>query len=103
MDNADYREFDRNYPDEADSANEFRLWDVIFYVNGEVTERVGWQDLTTQVAEIYQSIPESEKPRTVILAATTVRRRINLYGDEYGLPRVITGSNSMRYRGYGEP
>ena len=31
-------------------------------------EMVGWQDLTAQVAEIYQSIPESEKSRTVILA-----------------------------------
>ena len=44
------------------------LWDVTSDVNGELVEMVGWQDLTAQVAEIYQSIPENEKPRTVILA-----------------------------------
>ena len=80
------------------------LWDVTSDVNGEVTEMVGWQDLTAQVAEIYQSIPESEKPRTVILAGNYGEAgALDLYGDEYGLPRVITGSNSMWYRGYGKP
>ena len=28
---------------------------------------------------------------------------LDLYGDEYGLPRIISGGNSMWYRGYGEP
>ena len=65
---------------------------------------VGWQDLTAQVAEIYQSIPETEKPRTVILAGNYGEAgALDLYGDEYGLPRVISGANSLWYRGYGEP
>jgi hypothetical protein len=65
---------------------------------------VGWQDMTAQVAEIYQSIPESEKPNTVILAGNYGEAgAFDLYGDEYGLPRTITGTNSMWYRGYGEP
>ena len=80
------------------------LWDITSDVNGEVVEMVGWQDLTAQVAEIYQSIPESEKPRTVILAGNYGEAgAFDLYGDEYGLPRIITGANSMWYRGYGEP
>jgi hypothetical protein len=81
------------------------LWDVTTGVTDDLfTEMVGWQDLTAQVAEIYQSIPASEKPRTVILAGNYGEAgALDLYGDEYGLPRMITGTNSMWYRGYGEP
>jgi hypothetical protein len=81
------------------------LWDVTTGVTDDLfTEMVGWQDLTAQVAEIYQSIPESEKARTVVLAANYGEAgAFDLYGDEYGLPRVISGANSMWYRGYGNP
>jgi 4-amino-4-deoxy-L-arabinose transferase-like glycosyltransferase len=81
------------------------LWDFTIGVTDDLfTEMVGWQDLTKQVAEIYQSIPESEKPRTAILAGNYGEAgALDLYGAEYGLPRLITGSNSMWYRGYGEP
>lgn len=80
------------------------LWDVTTGITDDLfTEMVGWQDLTKQVADIYQSIPESEKPNTVILAGNYGEAgAIDLYGDEYGLPRMITGSNSMWYRGYGD-
>ena len=27
---------------------------------------------------------------------------LDLYGDEYGLPRIISGGNSYWYRGYGD-
>jgi hypothetical protein len=80
------------------------LWQITSSVNEDVTEMVGWQDLTAQVAEIYQSLPESEKARTAILAGNYGEAgALDLYGDAYGLPRVITGTNSMWYRGYGEP
>jgi hypothetical protein len=80
------------------------LWNVTSDINGEVVEMVGWQDLTAQVAEIYQSIPENEKPRTVILAGNYGEAgALDLYGTEYGLPRIISGANSLWARGYGEP
>ena len=80
------------------------LWEATSSVNEEFTEMVGWQDLTAQVAGIYQTIPEREKPGTVILAGNYGEAgAFDLYGDEYGLPRIITGTNSMWYRGYGEP
>jgi hypothetical protein len=81
------------------------LWDFTIGVTDDLfTEMIGWQDLTAQVAEINQSIPESEKPNTVILAANYGEAgALDLYGDAYGLPRVITGSNSYWYRGYGNP
>ena len=81
------------------------LWDFATGVTDDLfTEMIGWQDMTKQVAEIYQSIPEPEKPGTVILAGNYGEAgALDLYGDEYGLPRVITGSNTMWYRGYGDP
>jgi 4-amino-4-deoxy-L-arabinose transferase-like glycosyltransferase len=80
------------------------LWDFTIGVTDDLfTEMVGWQDLTMQVAEIYQSIPENEKARTVILAGNYGEAgALDLYGDEYGLPRIISGGNSYWYRGYGK-
>jgi hypothetical protein len=81
------------------------LWDIRSDVSGDLfVEMVGWQDMTKQVADIYQSIPESEKPNTVILAGNYGEAgALDLYGSEYGLPRMITGANTMWYRGYGDP
>jgi 4-amino-4-deoxy-L-arabinose transferase-like glycosyltransferase len=80
------------------------LWDFTSSVNEEVIEMVGWQDLTAQVAEIYQSIPETDKPRTVILVGNYGEAgALDLYGKQYGLPLIISGGNSMWYRGYGNP
>lgn len=81
------------------------LWEITTGVTDDLfTEMVGWQDLTSQVADIYQSIPEHEKPGAVILAGNYGEAgALDLYGDEYGLPRIITGANNYWYRGYGEP
>lgn len=81
------------------------LWNLRSDVSGDLfVEMVGWQDMTAQVAGIYQSIPEIEKPRTVILAGNYGEAgALDFYGNEFGLPRIITGSNSYWYRGYGEP
>lgn len=80
------------------------LWNITSHVNGEVVEMIGWQDLSKQVAQIYQSIPENEKPRTVILVGNYGEAgALDLYGKEYNLPRVISGGNSLWYRGYGNP
>jgi hypothetical protein len=80
------------------------LWNITSKTNGEIVEMVGWQDLTARVAEIYQALPDEEKPNTVILAGNYGEAgALDLYGKQYGLPRVITGANSYWYRGYGEP
>jgi 4-amino-4-deoxy-L-arabinose transferase-like glycosyltransferase len=80
------------------------MWDVTSNLNKEVVEMIGWQDLAAQVAQIYQSIPDAEKPHTVILAGNYGEAgALDLYGKQYGLPRVISGANSLWYRGYGDP
>ena len=79
------------------------LWEITSSVNEDVVEMVGWQDMTAQVAKIYQALPENEKPRTVILVGNYGEAgALDLYGKEYNLPRVISGSNSLWYRGYGD-
>jgi hypothetical protein len=80
------------------------LWDFTSSVNEEVVEMIGWQDLTAQVSKIYQSIPESEKPHSAILVGNYGEAgALDLYGKQYNLPSVISGGNSMWYRGYGDP
>jgi hypothetical protein len=80
------------------------LWEITSGVNEDAVEMIGWQDLTAQVAGIYRSIPEQEKPRTVILAGNYGEAgALDLYGRGYGLPPVISGANSLWYRGYGQP
>jgi hypothetical protein len=73
-------------------------------VNGEVREMIGWQELTAQVAEIYESLSEQDRTRAVILAGNYGEAgALDLYGPAYGLPRVISGADNLWYRGYGEP
>ncbi len=64
------------------------LWEVTTGVTDDLfTEMVGWQDLTAQVAGIYQSIPETERSGTVILAGNYGEAgALELYGKQYGLP-----------------
>ena len=80
------------------------LWNITSDLNPEVVEMVGWPDLADQVAGIYQSIPEDQKPSTVILAGNYGEAgALDLYSAEYGLPRVISGADSLWFRGYGQP
>lgn len=80
------------------------VWEITSSLNGEFVEMIGWPDLAAQVAEIYGSIPEAEKPRTAILTGNYGEAgALDLYGKQYGLPRVISGANSLWYRGYGDP
>ncbi len=64
---------------------------------------IGWPELAEQVAGIYQDIPDADKPGTVILAGNYGEAgALDLYGPALGLPRVISGSNSLWARGYGD-
>lgn len=80
------------------------LWQVTAGMGDNFREMVGWPDLAEQVAQIYATIPEDEKPRTVILAGNYGEAgAFDLYGPTYGLPPVISGGNSLWARGYGDP
>ena len=72
------------------------LWAITSDVSGEVREMIGWPELVQQVAAVYEVIPDADKPGTVILAGNYGEAgALDLYGPAYGLPRVISGSNSL--------
>jgi hypothetical protein len=80
-----------------------KLWQITSNINDIYVEMIGWPDLTATVGRAYQSIPEVEKPRTAIYAGNYGEAgALDLYGKQYGLPRVISGSNNLWYRGYGD-
>ena len=80
------------------------LWNITREVHDIFTEQIGWQEMIQTVAEIYADLPEDEKAQAGILAGENDEAAaLNLYGDEYGLPKAISGSNTFFLRGYGNP
>ena len=80
------------------------LWELNMALNGELREEVGWHELVSTVAGIYQSLPAAEQAHTGILTGNYGEAgAINLYGPAYGLPQVISGINSYWLHGYGNP
>jgi hypothetical protein len=80
-----------------------QLWNITSSINDIYVEMIGWQDLTATVSRVYQSIPEEQKPGTIIYAENYGEAgALDLYGKSYGLPRIVSGSNSLWYRGYGD-
>jgi 4-amino-4-deoxy-L-arabinose transferase-like glycosyltransferase len=79
-------------------------WKVINNSNPELKAEIGWPELVQQVATAYHALPEPERSRTAILAASSGEiGSIDLYGPVYGLPRVISGFDSYWQYGYGNP
>ncbi len=79
-------------------------WNVISKNNVELKSEVGWPELVQEVAKAYNSLPDSEKAHTAILAASSGEiGSIDLYGTAYGLPSVISGFNAYWQYGYGNP
>jgi hypothetical protein len=77
------------------------LWNTVSKTHENYTEEIGWPELTKTVAAIYASIPASERTNTGIIVGNYGEAgAINLYGPKYGLPPVISGTNSLWYRTY---
>lgn len=78
------------------------LWRLTSSIHDNFTEQIGWPELAKTVAGIYDALPDSDKPRTAILAGNYGEAgAINLYGRQYGLPEAISGTNTSWWRGYG--
>lgn len=79
-------------------------WNIARKVHDNFAEQTGWDDLAQRVAEVYRSLPESERAHTSILANNYGEAgAINLYGPALGLPQAISRTNTYWYRGYGDP
>jgi hypothetical protein len=73
-------------------------------LNDNFNEEIGWPEMAETVAHIRDSLPREDRARLGILAGDAGEAgAINLYGSAYGLPRAISGSNSLWLRGYGDP
>jgi hypothetical protein len=80
------------------------LWDVAVEISDTNSEMVGWPDLAQQVADIYASLPADQQASTAILAGNYGEAgAFDFYKQEYSLPPVISGANSLWMRGYGDP
>ena len=78
------------------------LWRLTSKVHDNFTEQIGWPELTQTVAGIYDQLPAAEKPHAAILAGNYGEAgAIDLYGGAYHLPKVICGTNTYWWRGYG--
>ena len=78
-------------------------WRTALETNGDLREEFGWQEMTAEVARIWETLSDDERRRTAIFASNYGEAgAINLYGPKYGLPPAISGVNSFWARGYGE-
>jgi Dolichyl-phosphate-mannose-protein mannosyltransferase len=61
----------------------------------------GWEGLARDVSAVYQAIPDSEKPSTVVLTQNYGEAgALEYYAAKYPLPRVISTHNSYWSWGY---
>ena len=73
-------------------------------INEDFREEIGWPELVETIAKIRDSLPYEDRARLGIMAGNYGEAgAVNLYGPQYGLPRVISGANSFWQRGYGNP
>ena len=80
------------------------LWKFASKFNGDLVEELGWPELTQVVAQVRDSLSQSDRARLGILAGNYGEAgAINLYGPAHGLPPAISGINSFWQRGYGDP
>lgn len=78
----------------------FALWNISYEVHDNFAEQIGWRELTEQVADVYQSLPEEEQTRAGIMAGNYGEAgALELYGVEYNLPKVISPANSFWAQG----
>jgi hypothetical protein len=80
------------------------LWRLSSRVHDNFAEEIGWRELSETVASIYAALPEEQKRSTRVLAGNYGEAgAIAMYAKAYELPQVISGINSYRLRGFGDP
>lgn len=74
-------------------------WSSLRYELGknyqDYAEILGWDELVTQVSEVYTSLPEEDRRKAAILTENYGQAgSISILGDTYGLPDAISGHNN---------
>jgi len=79
-------------------------WKLASRVDSVLPEEIGWPEFVETVAAVRDRLPESERAGVGILAGNYGEvGALNLYGEQFGLPRAMSGVNSSWERGYGDP
>ena len=79
-------------------------WRLLSALNENLREEIGWPELLDTIAGVYRQMPADERPGAAVLAGNGGEvGAVNLLGSAYGLPRAISGFNSLWMRGYGDP
>jgi hypothetical protein len=67
-----------------------------------LADRLGWRELAMDVAHVYHALPADEQRNTILVSASYGEAgALELYGAEFGLPRVYVTHNS--YHLWGPP
>lgn len=65
---------------------------------------IGWPELVQETARIRDSLPpERRERRGILTGGYGAAGAINLFGPHCGLPRAVSGVNSLWQHGYGDP
>ena len=71
--------------------------------NDDLREEIGWTDLAAAVAKVRDSLSPAERASFGIVTGNYGETgALDLYGPSYGLPPVLSGTNTAWYRGYGD-
>jgi hypothetical protein len=67
-----------------------------------LADRIGWRELSAEVAQVYQSLPDNERLDAVIVSTNYGEAgALEIYGAEFGLPKVYCTHNS--FHSWGPP
>ncbi|MCE1255049.1 MAG: glycosyltransferase family 39 protein [Anaerolineae bacterium] len=78
------------------------FWQLSSKVHDLFVEEIGWPEMVQTTARIYRELPPQQQVKTGIFAGNYGEAgAINIYGPQYGLPRVISTTNSFWLYGYG--
>jgi len=79
------------------------LWPRVAALNGDFVEEIGWPELVSQVAGIYDARRSAGETNIAIITANYGEAgAINLFGPAFHLPPARSGINSFWARGYGD-
>jgi 4-amino-4-deoxy-L-arabinose transferase-like glycosyltransferase len=68
----------------------------IHKLNYDLTETVGWPQLTEQVASVYRALPPAARREASVFTSNYGEASaLVLYGGRYGLPHVLSGHNTF--------
>ncbi len=81
-----------------------RWWRTASALQETYLGEIGWPELVQETARIRNSLTVQERAHLgVLTGGYGAAGAINLFGPDYGLPRAISGINSLWQHGYGDP